>query len=371
MSKKKTSTKTNHETATFRFLPFAVDLFERRDLKMQRSELLPVRAPQELTAETLDVLGHVVRQGTLAFLCREGGWRAIAWAREGKDAPERDVRLTDERVWRDFSLRFGDESVDTLLMVYNAVCRAAGQARSSSAKKRKDQYPTNRHMSFERNGDILVHHIAYLKTKPPRSPFPLEREDQHFLDENPLTRLTRLDASGKNTAQKAWERLLEPDMQPFLPWLGHHISRRWLAEMELCWTSDSEFTRITQGMATYFEAVVETSIILERRDLLIPLLDFFLKYLGEEGVEETWMVSFNRLFRDLRFADREPRQRTWARGVRCAVTLAEQYGEARGIHPIDRTASDRVYMEAYEAHQFQERAERARVLANRLESVIT
>ena len=66
MSKKKsTSTKTTHETATFRFLPFAVDLFERRDLKMQRSELLPVRAPQELTAQTLDVLGHVVRQGTM------------------------------------------------------------------------------------------------------------------------------------------------------------------------------------------------------------------------------------------------------------------------------------------------------------------
>ncbi len=363
------STPTHHETATFRFLPFTVDVFSRRELRLKRSALMPVGRGQDLTQEVVGALEQVVSRGTLAFLCRQGGWRSISWARAGREEPHRDTRLISERVWRGLDLTYGDESLDALLMAYNAVCQQGGQTPPPGPRKgrRRGAYPMSKAMGFANNGDLLVHHILWSKLA--SAPFTVDGKYWTFFKNNALTRVARLDASVDG--DKMLERLLKPDLEPLMPWLGTHITRQWLRQIEGRGDSLEKFNRVNQGMVTYFEGLLEVSRTQGRRDVLVPVLEFFRAHLAKEEVEQDWLRTFNRLTRDFRFADRDEYRRLWGRAVRVGWTLFEEYGHARAIHPVDRESPDRVYMEAFERHDYEELAHRARALSNQLNSVIS
>ena len=98
---------------------------------------------------------------------------------------------------------------------------------------------------------------------------------------------------------------------------------------------------------------------------------FFRAHLDADGLEDQWEKEFNRLARDLRFADRDAYRRTWGRGVEVGWQLWQEYTEARNIHPIDRESPDRVYMEVIEGVPYEELAWRARAFANQLNAVIS
>ena len=371
-STKKTTTKdapTHHETATYRFLPFTVDVFSRRELRLKRSALMPVGRGEDLTQEVVQALEQVVSRGTLAFLCRQGGWRSLSWARPGREEPHRDTRLIDRRVWGGLQLMYGDESLDALLMAYNAVCQQGGQTPPPGPRKgrRRGAYPMSKAMRFESNGDLLVHHILWSKLA--SAPFTVDAKYWTFFKNNALTKVARLDA--EHEPEKALARLLEPDFEPILPWLGTHLMRCWLRQIEGRGDRLENFNRVNQGMVTYFEGLLEVSRTQGRRDLLVPVLEFFRAHFAKEDIEHDWLRTFNRLTRDFRFADRDEYRRLWGRAMRMGWTLFEEYGSARAIHPVDRESPDRVYMEAFERHDFEEQAHRARALSNQLNSVIS
>jgi hypothetical protein len=366
---KSTGVKREQENAAFRFLPFTVDLFARRGLRMKRAELIKVRRPEVLTLEVVEALEQVMSRGTLAFLCRAGGWRQLSRARAGVEEPERDARMIDPRVWKGLALEFGDPSIDAMIMTYNAICEAGGQhAPVEKRGKRDKHYPSSRKLSFRKNGDMLVHHIAWLKVR--EAPFKVSSHYWQFLTENPLTRLARLDVR-EVSAEDTVARLLQPDFEPLLPWLSTHLVRCWMRELETRWDSMERFDRLNQGMAAFFEALLQVSERDERRDLLRPLAEFFRVHLDAEGLEDQWEREFNRLARDLRFADRDAFRRTWGRSMEVGWQLWEQYTEARNIHPIDRESPDRVYMEVIEGVPYEGLAWRARAFANQLNAVIS
>ena len=129
--------KAHQENAAFRFLPFAVDLFERRELRLKRVELLPIADPEAIPQEVMALLEQVITRGTLAFLCRAGGWQAISVADPGREEPKRRVRMIDRQVWEGLRLRFTDESVLALLLVYNAMGFISGQSIPSDEPKER------------------------------------------------------------------------------------------------------------------------------------------------------------------------------------------------------------------------------------------
>ena len=80
--------------------------------------------------------------------------------------------------------------------------------------------------------------------------------------------------------------------------------------------------------------------------------------------------AFNRISKKLKLADRDAYRHTWARHVSLCARLREEYDEVRHVHPIDREAADKVFMNAYERAPFTEIAHRAHLFSNTLRGVI-
>ena len=311
----------------------------------------------------------VISHGTLAFLCRAGGWRALSYAPVGASQPRQRVRLTHEQLWSELHLCFGDEAIDALIIAFNGVCQAGGQQLPNQKRgKRSKSYPTSRTMAFERNGDLLVHHIVWFKIR--QAPFKVHTNYWSYLTRNPLTRIARLDLRS-SSAQEVLERLLLPDINPLLPWLSAHLVRCWVRELETRWDSLERFDRLNTGMAELFEQLLHVAQQQERRDLLRPVVAFFREHFAREGLEQVWEQSFNRLARDLRIADRDAYRRTWARAMMAGWRLWEEYTEARSVHPVDREGADRVFMELIEEEPYELLGWRARAFTNQLNAVIS
>lgn len=359
-----------HEAAAFNFLPFTVDLFSRRDLRIKRAELLPIGRPEALTAEVVEALEDVITRGTLGFLCRAGGWRALEWGLPGQDEPISGMRLIDERLWADKRLRYSHHSIETLLITYNAVCQAGGQPYPDTPGKKKTHkdYPKQRNPKFKLNGDLLVHHQAFLKIR--QAPFKVDEDYWRFLTNNPLTQVARLSLTAQE-APAILSRLMQPDLGMMMPWLGFHVVRSWREELRTRWDVLTRFHRLNESMVAWCDQLFEYAQQQERRDLLVPLLGFFEAHFERQGIEELWLREFNRLARDLRFADRSTYQKAWAACLDVAVKLREHYMDARDVHPIDREAPDRVFMTAYESSKIEPLVERAHALSNQLKSVIS
>lgn len=365
------SQRKQHETAAFSFLPFVVDLFSRRDIRIKRAELLPVGRAEALTSEVVEALEDIITRGTLGFLCRAGGWRALDWAAPGQEQPVRGVRMVDERLWSGKHLSYSAHSVETLLITYNAVCQAGGQPYPDVPGKKKihKDYPKQRPSRFKHNGDMLVHHLAFLKIR--QAPFKVDEDYWKFLStSNPLTHVARLSVTADD-AETLLERLMKPDFAMMMPWLGYHLASCWRAELKTRWDVLARFHRLNQGLAAWCDQLLTYAERQERRDLLIPLLGFYQQHFERQGIEEQWLREFNRLARDLRFADRSEYQRAWASMLGVIIKLQQHYLDARDVHPIDREAPDRAFMSAYETSGFDPLVERVRALTNQLNSVIS
>lgn len=364
--------KRDQENAAFRLLPFAVDVFGRQALRLKRAEFLPVRHPESLTLEVVEALEHVIRRGVLAFLCRQGGgWRQRARVVPGQEEPQRGVRLTDSRIWKDQGLKlsFSAQSIDALIIAYNTVCETAGQQPKEKGSRGKvGKYPTSIDMGFTANGDILVHHILWMKLL--EAPFDPNRAYTEYFQKNPLTMLARGDTR-KSRAPKVIARLLEPDMEPLMPWLAPHLVKCWQREEASCWSKLEQIDRFHVGMGGYGEELLRIAREEERRDLLLPFVLLFKALFLSPKSEDQWETKFQRLMHGKKISERDQYRRLWAKYIRLGWTLHEEYGEARSVHPIDREAADQIYMESIEADPYEETAWRARAFANQLDAVIS
>lgn len=364
--------KRDQENAAFRLLPFAVDVFGRQTLRLKRAEFLPVRHPKSLTLEVVEALEHVIQRGVLAFLCRQGGgWRQRARVVPGREDPQRDVRLIDPKIWKDQGLKlsFSAQSIDALIIAYNTVCETAGQQLPAGAHRtKKDKYPKSIKMDFATNGDILVHHILWMKLL--EAPFEPNKAYTEYFQKNPLTMLARGDTK-TSSASKVIARLLEPDMEPLMPWFGPHLVKCWKSEESSCWSKLEQIDRFHVGMGSYGAEFLRIAREEERRDLLLPFVSLFKALFLSPKSEDQWESDFQRLVHGKKISERDEYRRRWAKHVRLGWTLHEEYGEARSVHPIDREAADQIYMESIEADPYEETAWRARAFANQLDAVIS
>ena len=366
-------------TSVHGWVPFVADLFEREPLRIRRGEPLPVRRPEALTKEALEAAAGAITCGSVAFLCRRGGWRAINVSLPGAERPQTRTRVTAPEIWRASpqgqQLRFGQESIDAALLLYNAICYASGKRPAKFANS--ELFATAMPAQFERAGDLIAHHVCWARVH--EAPFRIEQATWEYLSKtNPLTCIARLDArtfGSKRTAQKGAHdyiaRLMRPDMQPLWPWLAPHLVACWERELATRWDSLRRFDRLNEGMAALFGALLEYARREERIDLCRPLVSLFLSHFADEEAPTKWEASFGRLARELKIADRQRYRNTWAEAIETAWQLWEIYREARAPHPIDRLASEAVYMGRVEGTNLEEVAWRARRFGEQLRGVIS
>ena len=361
---------TRHQVASFMFLPFVVDVFSRRTLPLKRSPMMQVGNPEALTAEVVGALRQMLPAAVVGFLCRHQGWRQVSYALPYEDNPVKKTRAIHPVVWRDTKLSFSDESVDSLLLGYNALVRASGQPHAGDLTNKRSKanafYPTTKRLKFEHNGDIFVHHMLYLKMRD--APFRVDKGYWKFLTHDPLSLIADPD---ERYVKGAHERLMREDMRELWPWVGRHLAQCWLKGLQTRWDTLERFERLNKGMALLFETILAHSQASDRRDMLAPMLHFFSQHLPPtEAQAEVWITEFNGLVSKLKIAQRQEYMRTWATWLDAAWALHQAYNEARDVHPVDREAPDKVFMEVYEDLAFEDTAHIFHAIANRLNGVI-
>ncbi len=370
-AKAKTSSQLQ-EIAAFRFLPFGVDVFQGSPLRLMRAKHLPLNRPEAMTLEIVEAMAGVIKQGTLAFLARQGGWQKRAVADPGRDDPKQGQRGIGHDQWRGVGrkLHFSARSINATILAYNAVCTSSGIASPAKRLKtstRKNDYAPTMPLSFKHNGDLLAHHIIWRRLRDAN--FQVQEMTWHNFGTNPFTQLVRLDTR-KKTGENILSRMFADDMAPSWPWLTEYIAESWLLELTTRWDSLERFDRLNRGLADLGEALFEKAVAEERRDLLIVLVEFFRQHLDQEGYEKARLDAFDRIARNLKLSERDEYRRTWARHVTLCWRLKLEYDEARRIHPIDRDSSDKVFMEAVERAPFGDIAQRAHMFSNTLRGVI-
>jgi hypothetical protein len=365
----------DQEIAVYSFLPFVGDLFGKQTLQRRAGKPLPMRTPNALGLEVVEALEQVMPRGVLAFLTRRaGGWRAISIARPGQEAPLRNVRLLDPKLWGQGALRlsFGEESIDALLVSYHASCQPVQVSTAKTAEARKARSSAYPDVRLNKCGDLIIHHLAFSRLWESQMFLRKGIEETELWDyfiKNPLTSLCLLRADDA-CANAGLARLWADDLLSLWPWLERYVRACWLRELESRWEELERFDRLNQALAAWTRAMLDVAKKRGRRDLLAGLMSFYQTHLVE-GAEEAWHREFDRLARSLKFAERDKLRRVWARWVEVGYLLEREYQTARGIHPLDRESPDRVFMEEYERLGYGIVAGRAYGLANVLNSVIT
>jgi hypothetical protein len=358
------------ETAIYEFLPFLGQLFGWLPVQRRAGTPLPVGVPEALTLEVVGAVQEVLGRGVLSFLTRRaGGWKAIALAVPGQEAPTKAVRLFDRRVWGvepgKLRLRFTQLSVDALLVAYNASCQPV-QASTVKHKGGKGAGP-----ELVVNGDVMIHHIAFMRLWESQLFLRKGLEETEFWQYFIVNPLTRMTMARPEEAEAGLRRLWSADMVGMWPWLEAYVRRGWHRELGTRWEELERFDMLNRGLSAWTRGMLARAKQEGRRDLLVGLLRFYGEHLSRPGEEEGWHREFDRLARNLRFADRAAYRRTWASWVEVGWLLHQEYKDARAIHPLDRESPDRVFMEVYERLDYGPVGARAYALANVLNAVIT
>jgi hypothetical protein len=358
-----------HRAARFGLVSFAIDVFSRPKPRRVRSETIPVGEPEAMTREAVEALQVIMNRGTLAFLCREGGWRRLALVREGHEHPVEGVRIVDPRVWREVGeLRFGAAGLEALVIGFNAVTlepptRGSDQERARRKRTRTEDgaWRVPRH-----NGDLLVHHVVGRRVE--ALGVPLHAPERRYLRANPLTRVVEMTQT--STAASDVERVLDDDLRALLPWLDRYIVGHWERHFSTMWTTLEIFDDFQRRASAILEAWIERSHQRGRRDLLRMPLELFSRLFVGRDVEARWQQRFDALMQGISHRERRGYQERWARTLGQATALREAYRQARNVHPIDREAADKIFMRDYEARSFDEVAGRAEALAREISGVI-
>ena len=186
----------------------------------------------------------------------------------------------------------------------------------------------------ESNGDLLLHHLVFRRlTGASRA---LNVEAGHHWGcwyGNPLNALCHVTSiRDPKTATPDWDRLAEPDLAAFLPWIGARIGGDWRSPREALRSDLDAAAGWFGGLAALLGAWIESAS--GRPDLLVFLLEVF-KTEAESAHGD--LNRFEESARPLNRKEREQLSGPWADFLKTAEAL-------RGDSPrLRRASSDRAH----------------------------
>ena len=337
------------QTATFAFTPFVARLLGDGMVMAPKSATpLPVGDAKALTAEVVGAVEDMAARGVWAWLWQSGGWRATPYADPRRDDP-RQGRIFDSPAVRAAPLRFSVASITRLILTYNLVLTKT-QKESAAEIARLGM------LAREANGDLLLEHLLFLRLRERRP------NDQAALAQaavNPLTRLIApewAELPEEETLRESLERLLEPDVVCYLPWLGLDVARRWLAMEERRWRDrEAHFQPVSNAQGAVFCAWAGLCRERQQWHLLAPFLYYFRALLSEYPAANL-IARFQETMQGVRLGERETVAAGYFRVLGVALAMADCARAIRARHPADRDAAGKIFLSLYAATDFEQTA---------------
>ncbi|MBA2664495.1 MAG: hypothetical protein H0U74_19565 [Bradymonadaceae bacterium] len=318
---------------------------------------LPVGEPDALTLEAVEALVRMIPRGVLGQLVRLGGWRACATIVDGR---EQCLRLGNVRNRRNVELRYSTRSIEAVLIAFNA--SALQSLNERDFQRALAPQPMPRRLA----GDVLVHHFFGDKVLAHHGLNPLVRL---YFEDNALTRLCRL--SGSHDALEAavgW--LLSGSLAPLLPWLGSYLSERWLGELDQMWQTHRRMRNVVTNWAKVFCVWRQVAVEHAQIHQLTALVELYQNLFADPHAEQRLRAQFQVLTDGHLFQTRHELRVLWADALDELLAIERVYLGLRGRHPVERTASEQLFMKEWEARQMGPVARRVDVFSRELRGVV-
>lgn len=322
-----------HKTAQFGWAPFVARLLSYGPFR-GKSEELPhdVRA---LNSESIDAVKEIMNRAVWRFLARECGWRQ----RRICEGP--DLQLKDARLWNQQTpeLRFTHESIELLLSIYNAT---RGTNKIEKAKIRG---------CLEANGDVILHHLIFrrLYYYPKLANISENYRWNQWTKQNPLNAICDF-AEIESAEDIKWERILEPDLINYSPWIITYSTQCWQRTQLRDWgASHSKLKRGFENLKTILEKYIDSSIQIGRYDLTVPIISAFKQFLKEPNVD---LMCFQDITKRLSMNERRKTGKSWSDFLDLTDKLEMIQQNALDLHPVERGGPEKLYLSAWEELDF-------------------
>lgn len=307
--------------------------------------------PSALTRECVVALSELIRRVTFKWLSELGAQRArYAHPQQG------DVRLGrawQHPAWSGLKLRFSAQGIDLM----NALCQPEGQAGEEATRA------LLRGWDLAWDGDLLFHLLTYIRCAEGYGA-PLGPEEHLAFAHSPLTRLWapfEISAQASITQEGLIERLTAlcaPTLSSLWPWLTRSLALTWLRRSRALWTtlhtpSADQRSRVMEhfnGQAALFMALEEVARRQGRRDLCLPMLQYFKSLhalLHRAKIRPVETVEA--LLSDVLHSDREPYTRGLIEVMKGPARLAAQATSVHRAHRFDREPSDNLFLSEHQA----------------------
>ncbi|MEM7385572.1 MAG: hypothetical protein AAF514_11565 [Verrucomicrobiota bacterium] len=340
----------NHRNARFSLVPWLVRLMDGGPLS-GRSDPLPIDDEQALTDETIVAIQEIANRGCWRFLARECGWRRL-----DAPLPRNAGSQSSRRLWEGAAalpaLTFSTATVNLILTVFNASRRKTDEAGVVG--------PTG-DQTIRTNGDLILHHLIFRRLNEQPGFKSLLSVQKDWLI-NPLNAFHQILPYRKGEAALTrWERLTDPDLAPYVPWIGHQRALRWARETENLWEIGLESRlqwlealteRLTQW-ATQTEKV-------ERPDLLAFGMPLFKSVQQQRSIA---LRDFERLTATLSLRERQRYGERWVAFLDLVEPLDRFATGCLDTHPIERSGAEKAFLARWQAMDFKEVVEQIRNLS--------
>lgn len=353
-----------HQSARFSLVPYLAKTLLGQTPSTKGGLAIPVQNAEVLTAEAVEALGEVCRQGVWASLLRHYGWQRAWYAVLAQDN-EQQSRLWEASHLAGFELTFSPAAIDAAIAAFNI--------RLGKRKVDDVVMVAVQRESWQKNGDILLGLWLYLQNHASNGQANKDSSTKSQDDDNndkasvgvapgynnnPLVlmespELLPHDAKVQEQSLSALPRLMQSDLSPLLPWLMFGWSKHWIQAEPTRWLGQTKFQAYSNAQHQVWNAWLDELDKQDRPDLAEPLMHYFIGLMpGMGSLGDSLLRRFDKLTGSMRLQERREIAEPWLAVLQISQRLVDLEQRCRQMHPIERECTHRLYLDRFQALEY-------------------